>query len=389
MAFSAALTLFGYECIRSASTTLFKADYGMPMLPWVMTAVPPVVALFVVGYGATLSRLGPKRTLAVTMVVSALGFVLGWWGVRSGLKPASAFLYILKEAYVVILIEQHWSFLNSVMRDGDARRWNGPIIGLSSMGAVLGGEAVHRLAVAWGTPQLALLAAVSLLPAVAFSSFAYRRAGEPKSESRRSHGPLNLNLFRTNALLRTLFVMVILSQVVSTAAGLAFEGTLQEAFPDRDAQTAYSGRFYSIVSLVAAFLQFVVTPALLMFAGPRWIHFGLPLLNAAAAVWLMLRPGLTSAAAALLLFKTLDYSLFRAAKELLYIPLSFDARYRAKEVIDAFGYRLGKGGSALLFGLAQSSTVLTVPLFGAVSVVAATCWLVGAWRLLRKPDAAI
>ena len=51
--------------------------------------------------------------------------------------------------------------------------------------------------------------------------------------------------------------------------------------------------------------------------------------------WLML--GLAFA-----LFKTIDYSTFRAAKEILYIPLSFDARYRAKEVIDVFGYRFGK-----------------------------------------------
>ena len=43
-----------------------------------------------------------------------------------------------------------------------------------------------------------------------------------------------------------------------------------------------------------------------------------------------------------------DYSLFRASKELIYLPLSFSARYRAKEFIDVFGYRTGKGGSSLV-----------------------------------------
>lgn len=34
---------------------------------------------------------------------------------------------------------------------------------------------------------------------------------------------------------------------------------------------------------------------------------------------------------------------YGAAKELLYIPLSFDARYRAKQVIDTFTYRFSMG----------------------------------------------
>ena len=46
-------------------------------------------------------------------------------------------------------------------------------------------------------------------------------------------------------------------------------------------------------------------------------------------------------ALAFFLFKAFDYSIFRAAKEVLYVPLSFDERYRAKEIIDVLGYRTG------------------------------------------------
>jgi len=50
----------------------------------------------------------------------------------------------------------------------------------------------------------------------------------------------------------------------------------------------------------------------------------------------------------------LDYSVFRASKEILYIPLSFDARYRAKEVIDAFVYRGAKGALSGIFAVLGS-----------------------------------
>ncbi len=50
-----------------------------------------------------------------------------------------------------------------------------------------------------------------------------------------------------------------------------------------------------------------------------------------------------SVGAAYVCFKSIDYTLFRASKELLYIPLSFDVRFRSKEFIDVFGYRGSKG----------------------------------------------
>ena len=75
----------------------------------------------------------------------------------------------------------------------------------------------------------------------------------------------------------------------------------------------------------------------------RAVHMAIPALHLTACAALMARPTLAVGALAFGLFKALDYSLFRAAKEMLYIPLSFDSRYRAKSVIDAFGYRLSKG----------------------------------------------
>jgi AAA family ATP:ADP antiporter len=76
-----------------------------------------------------------------------------------------------------------------------------------------------------------------------------------------------------------------------------------------------------------------------------------------------------------MVFKGLDYSVFRAAKEILYIPLSFDARYRAKEVIDVFGYRFSKGGSALLVVLGQKAGVVLESGYAVIALAAAAAWL--------------
>ena len=75
-----------------------------------------------------------------------------------------------------------------------------------------------------------------------------------------------------------------------------------------------------------------------------------------------------------MIFKSFDYSVFRAAKEILYIPLSFDARYRAKEVIDVFAYRTGKGATSILV-LALQSFFLLSPYYPMMALVAAVVWL--------------
>ncbi|MDO8494055.1 MAG: Npt1/Npt2 family nucleotide transporter, partial [Deltaproteobacteria bacterium] len=75
----------------------------------------------------------------------------------------------------------------------------------------------------------------------------------------------------------------------------------------------------------------------------------------------------------------------RAAKELLYIPLSYIARYRAKEVIDVFGYRFGKGGMSLIVVFIQQAGILLTSLYSVIAMVAAGIWLVLVFPMTKKP----
>src|SRR5699024_4297091 len=96
-------------------------------------------------------------------------------------------------------------------------------------------------------------------------------------------------------------------------------------------------------------------------------------------------PTLFNAGMAYMVFKVLDYSIFRAAKELLYIPLSFDARYRAKELIDVFGYRFGKGGMSLMVvAMQKAKFAVAEPTFAVIAAGAAVLWAALAIPLTRR-----
>ena len=161
-----------------------------------------------------------------------------------------------------------------------------------------------------------------------------------------------MGLFRDIPTLRYLAGLIFVTQMVSAVLDLRFSGLVEAALPVQDERTAYFGHFYALLNACAFVFQFGVAPLLLHFVSLRIAHLSIPVVHLITCGVLLAYPTLTTGALAYLVFKTLDYSVFRAAKELLYIPLSFDARYRAKEVIDAFGYRASKGMTSGLIALA-------------------------------------
>jgi AAA family ATP:ADP antiporter len=191
-------------------------------------------------------------------------------------------------------------------------------------------------------------------------------------------------LFGQYPTLALLAILIVLTQLMAAVLELRFHGLLEEAMPAKDARTAFLGNFYAVLNGAALVLQFGVAPLLLRYVPLRLVHAGIPLVHLAAGVMLLFYPVMAVGAGAYLIFKALDYSVFRAAKEVLYIPLPFAARYRSKEVIDAFGYRAAKGGTSGLLALAGGVfgrlPGATYPLIG---LVAAGVWLVLVLKLVR------
>ncbi|MFN3238794.1 MAG: Npt1/Npt2 family nucleotide transporter [Pseudomonadales bacterium] len=389
MAAAALFTLAGYEFIRSASTVLFKNAYGAENLPLVMAAMPVVVFLGVALYGRILSALGPRRTLMVTSLGSGLLIFCCYLAVVSGSKAITPVLFLLKEFYIVLLIEQYWSYINSNLTPDGAKKLNGPITGIAGFGGAIGGLLVGATATTWGTEAMLLLAAVSVIPAAAVSNIAYRRFGEPEAPAVvAARGQMGWGLFRDNPTLAYLLAIVLLSQLVAAVLDFKFQGLLSQQFAGApDEETAFQGRFWGTLNTSVIVLQFAVIPLLMSFVSLRLIHILMPVIHVSAITLALIEPSVWTVGAAFFLFKAFDYSLFRAAKEVLYVPLGFDERYRAKELIDVFGYRTGKGGSSVGIVALQNLGVVMSSLYLPIAMAATVLWLGLIFPLTRSAAA--
>jgi len=289
----------------------------------------------------------------------------------------------------VLLIEQYWSYIDSSVSPSTAKKVNGPITGIAGIGGAVGGMLVAMSAESLGTELMVLMAAIALVPAALVSNLAYRFFGEPEIPPQaESHGHLALSLFRENPVLVSLLAIVLSSQVMAAVLDFRFQSLLSIEFADNpDKETAFQGWFWGTLNTSVLAFQFLITPLLLSFVAIRWVHLMLPLIHLIAISAAIIEPSVFTVGLAFFLFKAFDYSIFRGAKELLYVRLGFDERYRAKEVIDVFGYRSGKGASSVVIVLLQRAGVLMNNYYLAIGFVMAVLWLALVFPLTRNSDA--
>lgn len=385
VALAAGSVLCGYEMLRSTANTLFVQAYGKQALPWALGLTLLGVALLTYLYGRLLSWLGPRHTMLATTFLALCTMVLGYGAVLLGVRPALVALFVFKESYVVLLIEQIWSYIDSQLDGKTARRLNGPICGVAGVGAVLGGLLLGWLSKRFGTQNMLLLAAVATLPALPLFHLLFARFGPPRGQHRSKQDHLALHLFRSERVLLFLIALIAMTQIISTVLEIAWKSTLQDHWPDADQQNAFSGNYYALINFAAMFFQFLGAPLMLSVFSARTVHILIPIVNLFALAYMFFSPSVWGCAVAYGVFKTLDYSIFRASKELLYLPLSFDARYRSKEVIDVLGNRVSKGLASIAVTFFQwAGVVFSTLIYATTGLVAVIFWLVLAFPLTAK-----
>ena len=142
---AACFVLFGYEFIRSVSSSLFIAAYGAENLMFGMALISPSMIVMLYCYGRLLSWRGATSALAITSLFSGI-LILGCYAALvRGMHFAAVIIYVFREAYIVIVIEQFWSFVNSVLTTEQAKRINGPFLCRCIYGFIRGWHACEEM----------------------------------------------------------------------------------------------------------------------------------------------------------------------------------------------------------------------------------------------------
>jgi AAA family ATP:ADP antiporter len=160
--------------------------------------------------------------------------------------------------------------------------------------------------------------------------------------------------FRHSRYLTLIAALLLLAQLASPLVEYQFLSIVEGDYLERDARTAFLSSFYSVMGVVSVGINLMVTPIVHRFGGPIAGLLIQPVVMCLASWGFLLNPTLLFSGAARISDRALSYSINRASKELLYIPVDSLMIYQAKAWIDMFGYRTFKIlGSVLILLFTQ------------------------------------
>ena len=370
--------LAGYNFIRSISVPLFIANYGKDRMPEATMFMGILLFLMMMIHGKLLTTLGAAKTCLIAHLLSFLTFLSCYFGIIQNHNFFSYILFMAKDIYVVILIEHYWSYFNSTYHSATGKKISGIFTGFVSVGPILSGYYVTYATPLMNDPKDWIwLTALTIIPSTIAMFFVYQNypLNLTKEKNQVSSGQLFAwNNFHSYPQLKVLAWMVIITQIIAASTTFAFNAKVAEELVDVGIQTAYYGTFYSNINLIAGIIQFLLAPLLLHFIPATFLFLFLALSQLSLNIFALWDGSLFNIMLASLLFKSFDYSIFRCAKELFYMPLNFTARFHSKHLIDVFFYRASNSGVSTFFTIAKSFGTMQDTFYTLSAAIAASCW---------------
>jgi AAA family ATP:ADP antiporter len=361
--------------LKPASHSLFIEALGAERLPyvWIITALTMVV--FITYYHRLVARhsrfnvvLGTCLTISSLLVL--FRFLIGLPG------PAVAIsFYVFVDILSVVLVEQFWSLANSIYTTREGKSWYGFVGTGGLVGGIVGGglSALLIQHTRLQTPDL-LLTAAATIGIIFVLTWVMGHIGlycevehTARVETATKGGWRVLGQSRYLMLIATI---LLLAQLVSPLIDYQFLNTVEASYPEREARTAFLSLFFSVMGFIAVGINLAITPLVHRLFGTIVGLLIQPLMISLFSWAFLFQPTLFFGSAAKISDRGLSYSINRASKELLYIPIDPVMIYRAKAWIDMFGYRLFKISGSLLIllftqwlpvslGIAQLSWITT------------------------------
>lgn len=293
------------------------------------------------------------------------------------------------------MFKQVWSMIHASTSLSRAKYLYGLIYGAGTIGSIAASAVPGFSAVLFGSQQLLF----STLPIYAVLFFSYTMAYR-RSALAEGNGPFSqkltananpkesLALFGRNKFLLSILFLVAFMQISVGLMEYQFTSYLKTHILDQDLRTEYYGRISGIMNILSGVFQFVGSFLMIHFLGLRNSHFFIPLILFANMSLFLFMPTFAMISFCFVFIKAIDFSLFGIIREMLYIPLKIDEKFRAKAIIDVFAYRTSKAFVSL-FILGLQIFLIQSELLSVVSYI--SIGLLLAWMILvytmfkRKP----
>jgi AAA family ATP:ADP antiporter len=393
------LLLTAYYFLKTAREPLILLGGGAEVKSYASVGQSILLVGVTSLYGWFASRVGRMPLIAWVTGFFAANLVVFWaLGERGAPLGVPFFLWV--GIFNLVTVAQFWSFAADIYSEEQGKRLF-PILGIgSSIGAVAGAGIADRLFFI-GPFRLMLMAGAVLLLSLALTYVVHRREGvgarvgaraqKTVEETEPIGGADGFSLILHDRYLVLFAVLILVLNMVTKTGDYVLDRKLIAAAHDAGQVThaqatlfigQFKARYFEWVNGLGVVLQLFAVSRIIKYLGLRAALVLMPLASLAGYGAAFAVPLLSVLFMARAVESSLDYSLSNTTRQALWLVTSRGAKYKAKQVIDAFVVRIGDAASAGVVWVGARER-FELPTFIVINIVLCVAWLGAAVMLGR------
>jgi ATP:ADP antiporter, AAA family len=397
------LLLAFYYLLKTVREALILSEGGAEVKSYAAAGQGLLLLVFVPAYGAFASRVNRLKLINwVTLFFAShlvIFYLLGVAGMHIGV---AFFLWI--GVFSLVMPAQIWAYANDVYEAERGKRLF-PIVGIgASLGAWTGAAFAGELFERVGSYPIMLIAAAGLPATLLLTQVIERRVRRGRTAAAATAeapigkaGGFQLILSQRYLLFIALFVLVtnivntlgeyILASLVTADVSARIASGAAPAGSEDMLIGAFYGRFFAWVNFLGFAFQLLLVSRLFKWLGVRGTLFVLPVIAAVTYGTAALMPVLGVITLVKMMENSTDYSINNTTRHALFLPTSREAKYKAKQAIDAFFWRAGDVLQAGVVFAGAELLAWTTRGFAAFNLAVVVVWIgigIGIARQHRK-----
>ncbi len=357
------VVLGGYYVIRPIRDEI-GADRGVENLPWMYTGTLIGMLLANALYAVVVARMSRRQFIPIAYrfaIANLFVFFLlmRWMPAAQERSILAPIFFIWVSVFNLFATTMFWSFMADVFAPEQAKRLFGFIAVGGSIGGIVGGLVTSSLAGKLSTGLFLLITAVMLevaaqcvrrFPAdfdhscrASVSDADVSQKRPTKIEEQPIGGKFwegATHIARSPYLLGLAGFLMIYT-LTNTWAYFQQSDLTGHQLQDRAARTSFLANIDIAVNTITVLIQVFLTGRLMKWFGVGITLVLMPLLSAVGFAAIGFAPILTVLATFQILRRAAGFALLRPAREVLFTVLRREDKYKAKSLIDTFGYRFG------------------------------------------------
>lgn len=381
--------LCGYYIIRPVRDEMGVVG-GVDNLQWLFTGTFVVMLLVMPVFGWVTSRF-PRR-LFLPWVYWFFIFNLLLFFALFRFTPAvndllvARVFFIWASVFNLFVVSVFWSFMADLFRDSQAKRLFPFIAAGGTAGAIVGPAITTVLAPLLGTGNLLLLSALFLGFAVLcikqLGAWQAAEKSAPEAANISMGGSIfdGLRLVVRSPYLLGICLLILFYTTLATFLYFQQAAIIRDSFADSAQRTAVFAFIDMAVNSLTLLFQLMVTARIIRWLGLAKTLSLIPLLLALGFAALGNWPVLAVLATVQILRRAGNYAIMRPAREILFVVLTQEEKYKAKNFIDTTIYRGGDAVSAWAYA-GLGAIGLSLAQIAWLAVPLALVWAIIAYML--------